>query len=231
MLIIGHRGAAGLAPENTLASIHAGIQAGVDILELDIYMTRDREPVLLDDKILEQTRERHAPVRSFSYEQLASLQTKGHPVKLETILDKYFGAVLINIELKSLGSGKVVADLLKKRLDDDQSQWDNIILSSHKPTELIDARHASDRVNLALLHELNSFAYLRYHRSIQFTAVGFHRLHINKLALEIAKKAGIFTYAYTVNRPKAAKRLEELGLDGVITDRPDVIIKEFSQSS
>lgn len=230
MLIIGHRGAAGLAPENTLASIRAGIQAGVDILELDIYMTRDRVTVLLDDNILQKTHELQAPVRTFSFEQLKSLHADSSPIKLETILDRYFGAILINLELKSIGSGKVVTELLKNRLDAKPFLWDNIILSSHKPTELIDARQSSKYANLALLHELNSFAYLRYHRSLQFTAIGFHRLHINKLALEIAKKAGIFTYAYTVNRPEAAKRLEELGIDGVVTDRPDILIKEFAKN-
>lgn len=230
MLIIGHRGAAGLAPENTLASIKAGIAAGVDILELDIYITRDRQAVLIDDKILARTHELQVPVRTFSFQQLDEFYPGHHPILLSSILDMHFGNILLNIELKSRGGGQVVADLLMSHIGNKHSLWDNVIVSSHKPAELIAARKVSRFVNLALLHELNSFAYIRYHRSLQFTAVGFHRLHINPLALEIAKKAGIFTYAYTVNRPKAAKRLDRLGIDGVVTDRPDILIEAFSKN-
>lgn len=230
MLIIGHHGTAGHTQGNTFASLKTSVEAGVDILKVDIYMSRDGEAILITDDALEQTHKHQAPVRAFSRAQLEEFSDGKQPIALDAILDKYFGKVLIDIELKSRGGGKTVVELLRKRIGSKRSLWDNVIVSSFKPSELIAARKTSKQVNLALLHELNSFAYIRYHRSLNLTAVGFHRLHINKLALEIAKRAGIFTYAYTVNRPDTAKRLEKLGIDGIVTDRPDILIAKLAQT-
>ncbi|HPQ82316.1 MAG TPA: FAD-dependent oxidoreductase [Candidatus Saccharimonas sp.] len=99
--------------------------------------------------------------------------------------------------------------------------WDNVIISSFKGIELINMRRRSQKVNLAMLHNENPFIFVAYHRFIQFTAVGFHRLYLNRFALEIAKKAGLFTYAYTVNRPAALPLLEKQGIDGIVTNYPD----------
>ena len=79
------------------------------------------------------------------------------------------------------------------------------------------ARHA----NLALLHDQNPFIFIAYHRFIKLTAVGFHRLHLNSFATEIAKRAGLFTYAYTVNRPGAIHHLAVQDIDGIVTNYPD----------
>jgi glycerophosphoryl diester phosphodiesterase len=65
-------------------------------------------------------------------------------------------------------------------------------------------------------------------RKLQLDAVGFHRLNINKFALDVANRFGLFTYAYTVNRPDAAIRLAQRGIDAVVTDRPDILLRELS---
>lgn len=228
MLIIGRRGAAGLAPENTLSSLHAGFQAGVDILQCDVYVTKDDQPVLLDDACLKQIQKLRVPPRSMTYQQLSDLLPDHKPVKLNKVLGTYFGRVLINIELKSKGGTAAVVAMIKSYANAKQTLWDNVLVSSFKAGELIAARRASKRVNLALLHDLNPFAYITYQPFLGLTAVGFHRLHINSLALEIAKKAGLFTYAYTVDRPEAVRRLEAQGIDGVMTNRPDVLIRTTS---
>ena len=62
---------------------------------------------------------------------------------------------------------------------------------------------------------------MAYQRFVQFTAVGFHRLYLNQFALEIAKKAGLFIYVYTVDRTAALPLLEQQGIDGIVTNYPD----------
>jgi glycerophosphoryl diester phosphodiesterase len=86
------------------------------------------------------------------------------------------------------------------------------------------------KANLALLHHNNPFAFVAYHRFLGLSAVGFHRLHLNKLALEIAKRVGIFTYVYTVNRPKGALLLAEQGYDGIVTNYPDRVDQALTKS-
>lgn len=225
MLIIGRRGAAGLAPENTLPSLHAGFQAQVDILHFDAYVTKDDEPVLLDEQTLKQTQRLRTPPHAFTLQQLTELAPAHTPVKLDRVLHAYFGKILLNIELKSKGSAEAIVATITNYTNSRQPLWDNILISSFKAGELMAIRKISKHANLALLHDMNPFAYVTYQPFLDLTAVGFHRLHINSLAIEIAKKAGLFTYAYTVDRPDTAQRLEERGIDGVITNRPDTLIK------
>lgn len=225
MFIIGHRGAAGLAPENTLAALAAGYASDADMLEFDIRLTADKIPVVIHDARLLRTHRRAKSVASYTLSELQDA-TKSHPIPtLQQILDKYFGKILLNIEIKSKGAGEAAYELLKDRYIKRPSDWDAVLISSFKPSELTALRKASKRVNLALLHDDNPFVFVAYARRLNLTAVGFHRLHLNKLALEIAKKSELFTYVYTVNRPAAATILEQQGYDAVVTNYPDRIGK------
>lgn len=228
MLIIGHRGAAGLKPENTFAALRAGIAAGADMLEFDIRLTKDKVPVLSHPLSHElHMFKAHRSVRFISSFTLAELQkiTAGSErpiVTLEAALKECAGKVILNIELKQAHCFRQSLPFLKKYIAK-KSDWDQFIFSSFSPAELARAREQAPDIHLALLHHLNSFLFLRHMRRLRLSAVGFHRLHINRFALDIAKKLGLFTYAYTVNRPQAATLLAKRGLDGVVTDRPDLI--------
>lgn len=231
MIILGHRGAAGLAPENTLESISMGISSGADIIHVDVRLTRDDVAVLLHDVSLYRTHKIKTNISALTYTQLQAALKERCPPTLKSVLDEYFGTVLLNIELRSRGSGKIVMSMLQKRAKSSQSKWDSVLISSFKVSELLTIRRLSRQANLAFLLDNNPFGYIAYHRFLKFTALGFHRLHSNKLALAIAKKAEIFTYAYTVDRPQAVSHLAELGFDGILTNYPDKLSKWLSSSS
>ena len=221
MLIIGHRGAGGLAPENTLDSLRAGVEAGADMLELDVRVTKDRVPVVIHDSRLIRTHRRRESVAGLTLRELAEA-TADQPVPtLQAVLDEYFGKILLNIELKARGSGQVLLELLESRYIKKTKDWESVMLSSFKGTELVAIRRRAPKANLAMLHSENPFIFVAYHRFVQLTAVGFHRLYLNRFALEIAKKSGLFIYTYTVNRPAALPLLEAQGVDGIVTNYPD----------
>lgn len=211
MLVIGHRGAAGIAPENTLEALRAGCDAGADMLEFDIRLTSDNIPVLSHDARLYSVRVSHTS--------LDDLRKHGTVTTLQEVLDTFWGSILLNIELKPLGDVGIVYDLVKRYVKSDDD-WDNIIVSSFHVRQLLALRRLSPQIRLALLHSISPFSFVTHGRHLQLSAVGWHRLHVNALAIEIAKRAGLFTYVYTVNRPQAAARLEQRGIDGVVTDYP-----------
>lgn len=215
MLVIGHRGAAGLAPENTLESLRAGKKAGADILEFDVRLTLDRIPILCHDSKL------HG--RIVRKTTLANLKQHGPVTSLVSVLDEFLGTILLNLEFKPVDGIEVIYELLDKRYINHLRDWDNIIVSSFHIRTLWKLRSLSKHINIALLHSVNPFAFVTYNRKLKLAAVGWHRLHVNKLAVEIAKKSGIFTYVYTVNRPQAAKLLMRRHIDAVVTDYPDRI--------
>lgn len=230
MLIIGHRGAAGLAHENTMESFRVGFESGADMLECDVRLTKDNHLVVIHDSRLARTHRRRDTVSSLTLEKLRAL-TSEVPVPLLTeLLDAYFGKILLNIELKSRGSGEQLIALLKKHYIRKSSDWDKFIISSFKGTELLRIRRIAPKANLALLHGQNPFIFVAYTRLIGLTAVGFHRLYINSFALEIAKRAHLFIYVYTVNRPAAIPYLRDKGIEGVVTNFPDKFVAALASS-
>ncbi len=216
MLIIGHRGAKGLAPENTLQALQAGYTAGADMLEFDVRLTADDVPILSHNARLHGSFVRQTT--------LASLQEKGEVTTLESVLDAYWGKILLNIQLKPMRDISIVYDILARKAKRSKD-WDNIIVSSFWVRHLRELRQLSPDINLALLHSVNPLAFVTCHQQLQLSAVGWHRLHVNSLAIEIAKKSRIFTYVYTVNRIDTAKRLARKGVDGIVTDYPDRLAK------
>lgn len=219
MLVIGHRGAKGLAPENTIASLRAGQESGADILEFDVRITSDKVAILCHDAIL------HG--RRVSGSTLRQLQDKGEVTTLESVLDTFFGKVLLNLEFKPQKGIDIVYKLLTKKYIKNTDDWHNILISSFHVRSLLRMRKLSKDANLALLHSINPFAFVTYQRKLRLVAVGWHRLHVNRLAIEIARKSEIFCYVYTVNRPEAAQILSTRGIDAVVTDYPDIMNKIF----
>lgn len=227
MLVIGHRGAAGIAPENSLESLRAGVDAGADMLEFDIHLTKDQVPVLTHDNSLLRTHRKRAFVHRLTLEQLKTL-TADSPnpiITLEAVLDEFFGEILLNIEVKHRGTAKSVVELLEKKFIKRQSDWDLFVFSSFLPAELLSIRKLTKKAHLWLLHKRNPFIFIAFARRIQLDGVGFHRLYINDFALAIARKTNLFTYAYTVNRPAGAKQLSDRGLDGVVSDYPAKVLQ------
>lgn len=224
MLIIGHRGAAGEKPENTLASIKAARRSGVDIIEFDVRLTRDGVLVLSHDPDLIKTHGLSIKIKDTTLKQLKK-RTAGTNAPICT-LDEVFadslGKVLLNIELKDKHSGKAVLELMRKPAYKQHS--DMVLISSFSVRELIRVRNLNGKVNLALLMHLNPFSFLAWERKLHLSAVGFHRLHINKFVIEAAHQLDMFVYVYTVNRKAALPHLKKQGVDGVVTDYPSKFI-------
>lgn len=224
MLIIGHRGAAGLAPENTIEALQAGADVGADILEFDVQSTFDKKLLVVHDSTLIRTHKKSVIIRWSKHASIQEATAKGHKIAtLGEVLDLFFGKVLLNLEIKNRGTGKLVAEFIRDNYIKQPSDWQNILFSSFKPSELRAVRKVSQQAELAMLHHRNPFAYMAHHRQLNLTAVGFHRLHINSLSLAVAAQLELFTYAYTVNRPNAALKLNQRKIDAVVTDNPQAM--------
>lgn len=227
MLIIGHRGARGEKPENTIAALRAGMEGGADMLEFDIRLTRDKIPVLAHDSIMIRTHRKVNLIGQLTLDELQK-RTAGseYPVvTLEAALKETFGHILLNIEVKGYRAVGPVLDTLKPYLKK-KADWELVLFSSFNPLLLRKIRRKAPRASLALLHHINPLDFMTWQIPLRLSAVGFHRLHVSSFALAVAKKLGLFTYAYTVNRPDAAKLLAERGLDGIVTDYPTKFVAE-----
>jgi glycerophosphoryl diester phosphodiesterase len=212
MLVIGHRGAKGLARENTLAALQAGYDAGSDILEFDVRVTKDKIPILSHDARLHGKR--------VSRTLFADISKAGEVTTLDQVFERFYGKILLNLEFKPVKDTDVVYEILSRYMIENGS-WGNVLISSFHVRALRQFRKFNAYINLSLLHTINPLAFITYHRQLRLTAVGWHRLHTNSFAIQVAQRLGIFTYVYTVNQSSSAFKLASQGIDGIVTDYPN----------
>ena len=104
--IIGHRGARGLEPENTIRSFQKALELGVDYIECDVHLTKDGHIVLIHDHTLDRTTNETGDVNDYTFEEIRKLDAgKGKKIPtLQELLDLVRGKVKIHIELKDTGA-------------------------------------------------------------------------------------------------------------------------------
>lgn len=224
MLIIGHRGSRGTHPENSIPGLREAIRVGADMVEFDVRLTRDDKLVLLHDFHLYRTHRTPHIIRRLTLKELQR-RTAGSEqpiVTLSQALKTCQEKILINIEIKDRGSGKLVIELIKRYYP---HLMRDIMISSFSSRELLSIRRLNKRISLALLQNINPYAFIAYERQLHLSAVGFHRLHAPELAIETARRMDMLTYAYTINRQDAARKLAEKGIDAFVTDFPGKFTK------
>ncbi|HKX73233.1 MAG TPA: glycerophosphodiester phosphodiesterase [Candidatus Saccharimonadales bacterium] len=221
MQIIGHRGAAGLAPENTRDSFKAAINAGVDWIEIDVRTTKDGRVVLSHDPHTLRTGKRLHIVSRTDYAKLKSVKLKGGNA-MHTIAEA-FNAVgnqaKLNVEIKSRGCAEAVVQNIERQVKNGASYTD-FMVSAFRVNRLREIHRLNSKIPLALLHLAHPYKFLRL-RGLRVQAVGFHHRRLPLRAIHQAELRELMVYAYTVNTHKRAKRLMDRGVQAIVTNRPD----------
>ncbi len=221
MLIIGHRGAAGEAPENTLEAIERGIRDDADMIEFDVQMTRDCIPILCHDPHLRRTHGKNIWISQHSYDKLCEIVGAYRPIPtLDQALKLCRGQVFVNIEIKTSRNISDTLNVIAKHYKSKKSQCEELLISSFKTKVLCEIRDNWPHAQLALLHTINPQKFILWHKRLNLAAVGFHRLHYNAFATKVAHDLGLFTYLYTVNRNDAVIRANRRDIDAVVTNYP-----------
>ncbi len=215
-LVVGHRGAAGLAPENTLPGFALAVAQGVDAVELDVRWVHDAL-LVIHDSTLERTTNGRGPLTRTSLERLRELDAGGGariPL-LDEVLAAVPDAVGINIEVK----GKACAAPLARCLAAHRQR--DLLVSSFAHAELHAFHALRPEVPVAPL-------FSRWRTSAWNTAAALNAWSVNLAAalatprrVAIAHQNGLRVLCYTVNDPARAQRLIRMGVDGLFTDFPD----------
>src|SRR5690349_19809955 len=190
MQLIGHRGARGLAPMNTKASIKAALDAGVDWIEFDVRRTKDGVVVLSHDANTARVSLIPRAIARTSYKTLAKAKTyKGQPIATITEAFTTIGAkAKINVEIKSKGCAEIVVDHIE-RMVKAGANYERFLVSSFKPERLREIHRLNDHIPLGLLHGTKPLSFLKL-RALRLSAVGFWRKRLPIKAIEQAKVRG-----------------------------------------
>lgn len=194
MKIIGHRGAAGLALENTIASIKAAKKAGVDAIEFDIRMTSDEQFVLSHDQTLSRVSPHHHVIKDVASEHLPDIILHNGE-RLPTLTEALQAAGKTPVVIEAKGSGWAIrlAEFLKNYGPLDAT----VISFNHRELGRF-AKRASNIPTYAI-ERTKPFDAIQFAKQNKFTGVDMNFWLLNPLTYWMARKKGLKIIVYTVN--------------------------------
>lgn len=246
-LIIGHRGAAGLAPENTLISVETALRLGVHRIEIDIHQTYDHKIVVIHDDTTNRTTDIKGQIKKMTYDQLS----KANAAKLfphfsfqkvpllEEVIDLVNGKVPIHLELKHSYRKYPGIENRIHRIIKDFNAFDWIYVNSFDNVVLRRFHQINPNI---VLHKLLVFNAGIFQRDKYVSAGRLQRFHfvtefgvsykyVTPLLVQKIHRMNKKINVWTVNEPRQMLRMALMNVDGIITDFPDRALELFYPST
>ncbi|MFW9826094.1 MAG: glycerophosphodiester phosphodiesterase [Candidatus Thorarchaeota archaeon] len=224
ILVIGHRGASSIAPENTLKAFKKAIELKADYIEFDVHQSKDGEIVIMHDSNTLRTTGHLGLIKQMTLEELKKLDCgDGERIPtLRELIKLAKGKIKLNCEVKARGFAKDIINLL---IEEDIIE--STIISSFKHDILLKLKEIEPRIKLASL-EPTRIGWIKswisrkklYRDAIDnnFYAINpFFKL-VNKSLISKVHNNKIKIFTWTVNSESMIKKLIELGVDGIITN-------------
>ncbi|MBI5448336.1 MAG: glycerophosphodiester phosphodiesterase [Gammaproteobacteria bacterium] len=230
--VIGHRGACGYAPENTLASIGKAQALGLSWIEVDVMLTQDNELVIFHDESLARTTNGKGKVRDVTLAYIKSLDAgswfgdtfSGEKVPTLDELLNYCRKLKmnVNLELKACEGDEEI--LVKKVLEalKNESQ-SSFLLSSFSMKTLYLLREKACPFRLAANFEGWVEGWERIAKHIAAYSLHYPYEALTQARVDRVHAAGCCVLAYTVNTPEESARLCALGVDALFSDVGDKV--------
>jgi glycerophosphoryl diester phosphodiesterase len=236
--LIGHRGAAAIAPENTLESFAIAHHAGLSWIECDAKLTKDGTVILLHDDTLDRTTNGHGNVADTNFDDIEALEAgswfSDHfagikiPTLEETLdfcIDRNIG---LNIEIKpcpgrDIDTAEAVLDLVSRVVD----APDQVLISSFSLGALETAQEMAAHYKRGLLLESDypeNWADIASHLLVDTVNIDGRSAQAEEIRHFVGY--GVPVLAYTINDLARAKLLYSLGVTGVFSDVPDLLTED-----
>ncbi|MCH0562398.1 MULTISPECIES: glycerophosphodiester phosphodiesterase family protein [unclassified Streptomyces] len=216
-LTIGHRGVMGVEPENTLRSFAAAERGGLDVIELDLHLSKDGALVVMHDTDVDRTTDGSGPIAEKTLEELRTLDA-GHGERIpvfEEVLDAVRAP--LQAEIKDVRAARTLAAVMRERNLAERVE----VLSFHDEA-IAEIARLVPGARTALVAE-------HYGPEVVDRAVAVGAatvcLDIQRLTLEVverARKAELRVCAWVVNTQQHLRLVRALELDGATTDYPDI---------
>lgn len=234
VLVFGHRGASAYAPMNTLPAFELAVAQGADGIELDAHRTRDGHVVIIHDFTVDKTTDGAGRVTDMTLAQVRELDAGGwfdpafRGIRVPT-LDEVFDVVgkklFVNVEIKSEsietdGVEQAVADVIAR-----YGMQARVIVSSFNPLALVRFRQIMPEVPLGMLYDetMSEPQVVLVQTDLVCEAIHPHHIQIDGHLMAQARSQGWHVNTWTVNDPRRAMELRDLGVNVLMTDYPDRI--------
>ena len=253
--IIGHRGAAGLAPENTASAFAEAADRGLSF-ELDVTLSQDGELVVIHDDTLDRTTTGSGDVAMTLWSDIARVDAgswygpawAGEPVpRLPDVLSRFGHQVVVDIEIKPPPPGVSVQPVAQAVVAAIQAAGitQRVFVTSFNPYVLEAVRAADPSILRGQLVATFEGTDLSRIEKLVLRNLWLNRkASADLLAAEAAflrqrgpryvramKRKGYRVLSWTVNEPEEMREMVALGVDGIITDRPDLALQTLQAQS
>lgn len=238
-LVIAHRGMSAVAPENTIEAFALAMHAGADGIELDTRLTRDGVVAVMHDRRVDRTTSGAGVVGSYTMEELKRLDAgswrdQRYAGARVPTLDEVFEALpkdfLINVEMKVRGVGvwslaSRVIDVVRRH-----NRLESTLLASFHPLALAVARLKEPQLARGFIWSRRHPLPLRRRWLAPLAAPHWMNPDMQTFSPKLLRhlhKRGQRVLSWDVDAGTDVKRLGDIGLDGVVTDSPDVVLKQW----
>jgi glycerophosphoryl diester phosphodiesterase len=225
--VVGHRGAMGYCPENTLLSFERGLELGADWIELDVHLSADRALIVIHDETLERTTNGHGLVRDHTAAQLARLDAGDgqHVPTLPEILQwaRTRGTV-VDIEIKNAplyydGISEAVVGAVREA-----NMVDNVIVISFDHAAVKRVKEVEPTIATGVLYACRpTDGGIGLARAAGADAVLPHWAYVTRDDVAAAHTAGLSVAPWATSDPTILRNLIACGVDAIGTNHPDVL--------
>jgi len=225
--VVGHRGAMGHSPENTLASFERGLELGADWIELDVHLSRDGSLIVIHDETLDRTTDGRGLVREHTLAELKQLDAGGGqriPTLDEILAWARERDAVVDIEIKNAPlyyegiAEAVVAAVNRARMTD------QVIVISFDHTAVRKVKQLESRVATGVLYACRPLdGGVPLARAALADAVLPHWAHVTADDVARAHDSGISVAPWATSDPGILRTLIAAGVDAIGTNHPDVL--------
>ena len=219
--VIGHRGAAGIEPENTLRSMKKAIDLGVDRIEIDVRVTKDKRLVVVHDETVDRTTNGQGYVKELAFDELRKLDAgKGEKIPtLEEALELTRGKVMLQIELKAMEATDLVVHLIEE-----MKAEKDVVITSFMQEALERVHELKPNLKTGFLASGPREDVLQKAIAAHCDAVHVSYRNIDPKLIEEARNKGLRIAATNPDNKEDMDRMIEMGIDIIGSNRPDILI-------
>ena len=223
MLKIGHRGAKGHKPENTLIGFQKAIDLQVNRIELDVHLSLDNELMVIHDETIDRTTDGTGFVKQFSLPELKRflIEKELHIPTLAEVLNLIDQKCDINIELKSFETADKVVKIIEKYVSEKNWIYSQFLVSSFDWKALQKVAVANALIPIGVLTETDLDLALAFAKVIQAKSIHPYFQLLTKENTERLQEKGFQVFPWTVNEIEDIKKIKTYNVDGIISDFPD----------
>lgn len=238
--LIGHRGARGEVPENTIAGFHYARRLGLDAVELDVHMSRDNVPMVIHDATVDRTTTSSGPVADYTARELAEMDARaafpdwpekvGIPT-LDQALDALGDIAFIQIEIKKdteermQAALEAVLDIVKQR-----RLSPRVTISSFEQAVVQEVARLAPEQSRAYIGDFDDPRYLQTALELGCNQADMSLERTSKEMVDRAHREGLRVVGFQCNSVDTLRRALEWGIDGATSDVPSSILPHLTRT-